>query len=464
MYWKHTIGDHTVEFGCTPFSLGEKRLLDCQYGAQYKKTKADCSTGKRVYLQKTRKKGCPAHIEILEFNLYPEYSVGDLLLQDMLPKQVRRVKEESLKSLRDTLQQNVDVQTTKKYYISLPTQEAHHSCHPTAEIMGFSQRVHPELIIKIHELVHASITDAIQIKCLLKHHVQHYMCPHKLPSINDRAYYPTMDDIRNHINKSKKEMQLSVIDQENVAKLIAQWSKTSSGFHHFRPHKECHNENATESPSQNPCDRKQQSLLWVHQEPWQQQLMLKYGNIISLMDATYKTTRYDLPLFFISVRTNTGYCIVAEFIVQSESAESIKEAIAVLKEWNPEWCPNYFMTDFSEAEIQALESSFPSSTIYLCDFHREQAWERWARDKSHGLSSTESELLLDHLRACAWASSVDDDPTLPHDYHYQQALKVLKETNIWKKNEHVREWLNGTWLDSCKVSCKTYNIHRDSYM
>lgn len=142
--------------------------------------------------------------------MYPEYSVGDLLLQDMLPKQVHRVKEESLKSLRDTLQQNVDVQTTKKYYISLPTQEAHHSCHPTAEIMGFSQRVHPELIIKIHELVHAGITDAIQIKRLLKHHVQHYMCPHKLPSINDRAYYPTMDDIRNHINKSKKEMQLAI--------------------------------------------------------------------------------------------------------------------------------------------------------------------------------------------------------------------------------------------------------------
>ena len=103
-------------------------------------------------------------------------------------------------------------------------------------------------------------------------------------------------------------MQLSVIDQENVAKLMAQWSKTSSNFHLFRPYKECHNENRPECPSQNPCDRDQQTLLWVHQEPWQQQLMLKYGNIISLMDATYKTTRYDLPLFFISVHTNTVLC------------------------------------------------------------------------------------------------------------------------------------------------------------
>jgi len=49
-----------------------------------------------------------------------------------------------------------------------------------------------------------------------------------------------------------------------------------------------------------------------------------------------QNNHYDLPLFFISVRTNTGYCVVAEFIVQSESAKCIKEAIAVLQGWNPE--------------------------------------------------------------------------------------------------------------------------------
>ena len=39
-----------------------------------------------------------------------------------------------------------------------------------------------------------------------------------------------------------------------------------------------------------------QSLLWVHQTTWQQQLMLHYGNTISLIDATYKNTKYDLAL------------------------------------------------------------------------------------------------------------------------------------------------------------------------
>ena len=60
--------------------------------------------------------------------------------------------------------------------------------------------------------------------------------------------------------------------------------------------------------------------------------MCIYGNCISLIhvDATYKTTRYDLPLFFVCVRTNVGYCTVAEFITQSETASPIGEALDIL--------------------------------------------------------------------------------------------------------------------------------------
>ena len=48
-------------------------------------------------------------------------------------------------------------------------------------------------------------------------------------------------------------------------------------------------------------------FLLVHQEKWQKELLAKYGNDISLIDATYKTTRYDIALFFICVKTNVGY-------------------------------------------------------------------------------------------------------------------------------------------------------------
>ena len=97
-------------------------------------------------------------------------------------------------------------------------------------------------------------------------------------------------------------------------------------------------------------------------------------NTISLIDATYKTTCYELPLFFICVRTNVSYSVVAEFIVQSENAENIQEALTILTQWNPEWNPRFFMSDYSEAELNAIEAVFPSTTVHLCDFHREQAW------------------------------------------------------------------------------------------
>jgi len=81
---------------------------------------------------------------------------------------------------------------------------------------------------------------------------------------------------------------------------------------------------------------------------------------------------------------------------------TLEEAINIVKKWNPEWNPKYCMYDYLDAEILALESAFPKTTVYLCDFHREQAWERWVKDHKHGLTMDEGTQLLDLLRDCAW--------------------------------------------------------------
>ena len=69
------------------------------------------------------------------------------------------------------------------------------------------------------------------------------------------------------------------------------------------------------------------ALLFVHQEPWQQELLRRYGNKMTLIDAIYKTTRYELALFFVTVKTNVGYNVVSEFILLS----SQKQKTAFLK-------------------------------------------------------------------------------------------------------------------------------------
>ena len=68
--------------------------------------------------------------------------------------------------------------------------------------------------------------------------------------------------------------------------------------------------------------------------------------------------------------------------------------LKVLKEWNPDWHPDIFMTDYSEAESLAIVQVFPTSKIYLCDFRREQCWQCWIKDKKHGLTASDGELLL----------------------------------------------------------------------
>ena len=100
---------------------------------------------------------------------------------------------------------------------------------------------------------------------------------------------------------------------------------------------------------------------------------------MTLLDATYKTTKYDLSMFFLCVKTNVGYSVVGEFVIQSETSQQIAEALLVLKGWNPNWNPPFFIIDYSEAELSAIEEVFPSTKVYLCDFHREQAWERWCK-------------------------------------------------------------------------------------
>jgi hypothetical protein len=95
-----------------------------------------------------------------------------------------------------------------------------------------------------------------------------------------------------------------------------------------------------------------------------------------------------MPLFFLCVNTNVGYKVVAEFMCQHEDEISISEAFGILRRWNQNWSPKYFMVDFSAAEIGAIETCFPGVVAYICDFHRQQAIQCWARLRKTVLINT----------------------------------------------------------------------------
>lgn len=102
----------------------------------------------------------------------------------------------------------------------------------------------------------------------------------------------------------------------------------------------------------------------------------------------------------------------------------------------------------------ALKAAFSGITVYLCDFNREQCWERWVKAKqnsSGGLTKDESDDLLGLLRGCASASPCTEEG-FPVDKYYQEAVTQLKASEVWKKHESVRFWLESKWLNIPKES------------
>ena len=85
------------------------------------------------------------------------------------------------------------------------------------------------------------------------------------------------------------------------------------------------------------------------------------------------------------------------------------------------------MSDYSEAELAAVQAVFLSTKVYLCDFHWEQAWVRWCRDHKHDLTQAEADTLLEQLRACTWMAPADGDN--PGEL-YKLAVNDLKACQV----------------------------------
>lgn len=389
-------------------------------------------------LQTTKKRACPAVIIIREFDVFPQYGIREEDLKLLSGFAQRNMRATKLRQLSEAIKNEKHVEVKRMYHISLPTNDVHIG-HKCGEESGMAQRIHPMLTQKIASLVREGATNPQEIRRALREYVRSEL-KENCPSYTNRSYFPTLEDIRNHIYTARLGLDFSKFDQDNLNCKIQKWKEQGSkASHFFRPHVK--RDESKEEEGGN--------LLWVHQEEWQKELMCKYGNCISLIDATYKTTRYDLPLFFVCVKTNVGYCTVAEFITQSECANSIGEAISILKQWNPTWDPPVVLCDYSEAEMSAIKSAFNSARIYLCDFHREQAWTRWVSNSQHGLSKSDADILLSLLRKCAWASSSESGK---NDLNYMKEVEALKASHIWKQNNNVRSWLSSTWLSVPEVS------------
>ena len=186
-----------VSFDNIPFSLEEVRILDCQYGEHYFKKREKGS--KTLRLQGSRKIGCQAKIRIKCYTTYPDHALPDTT--NMTSRQAKQTQQNALDKLRKALESGEKVNMDTKYFVSLPSIDAH-SDHPLGcDACGFAQRIHPLVTQKITELVSSGITDIGEVKRHLHFYVTKTV-PKELgihPKPNNRTFHPTTVDIRNHI-------------------------------------------------------------------------------------------------------------------------------------------------------------------------------------------------------------------------------------------------------------------------
>ncbi|XP_066929672.1 uncharacterized protein [Clytia hemisphaerica] len=406
--------------------------------------KNDHYTGASRFLaQNTKKMNCPAEIVLRDIVKFPSFKAKKNT------EGCKRTIREKIK--KEWAEARNEMETERLIYGSFPD-VSEHSGHTVDEFGGLSQQVDRQIISHIKELVRDGTHDTNEMVRNIDRFVKNVLFKGKTPPPKtNRRYYPKPKDVANHILNEENRLKFSKIDQENLDQLIHKWKEEYPEDHfHYRPFikgskpgvKEqlWFNENGVRIDNDSDLeDNKTENgsqLLIVHQTKSQQRLLRRYGNKMSLLDATHKTTKYAVPLFFVVVKTNVDYQVVASFATQDERYETILEALSIIKRWTPEWDPKTFMIDNCEAEIKSIETMFPDCWILICDFHREQAWTRWLRKGDNGMKLLQDEVLA-MLRKIANASTVKS---------FEDSVKELKNSNIWKEHQHFRNWIGVTWL------------------
>lgn len=271
---------------------------------------------------------------------------------------------------------------------------------------------------------------------------------------NDAAYYPSSDVISAHMWSAKMRCRWDKFDERNVIYLVEDWRKKyPQDFTFYRP-RTAGAASETEPVARvdendeddmfyylPTLDRSKTSLLFIHQSAAQLRLLKRYHHMV-LMDATYRVCRLAIPLYIMAVKTNIAYMPVAIFIVESEDAASIQEVLTILKEhWDKHDIEiQNWMVDCSPTEIFALQNVFLDSRVFMCDFHRIQAWNRWLKTRTNGSSAHHIEIIsiLKRIGAAATLEKFREaEEELKSNAHFQKAPRLRKYYGRWRDVKEV---------------------------
>ncbi|XP_024895218.1 calcium-responsive transcription factor isoform X2 [Pteropus alecto] len=240
-----------VPYDGIPFVNAGSRavVMECQYGPrrkgfQLKKISEQESRSSQLY-----KATCPARIYIKKVQKFPEYRVPTDPKIDR--KIIRMEQEKAFNMLKKNL---VDAGGILRWYVQLPTQQAHQyheletpslplspSPFPVSSLeeeetairdenCTLPSRLHPQVAHKIQELVSQGIEQVYAVRKQLRKFVERELFkPDEVPERHNLSFFPTVNDIKNHIHEVQKSLRNgdNVYNSEIIPATL-QWT-TDSG-------------------------------------------------------------------------------------------------------------------------------------------------------------------------------------------------------------------------------------------
>jgi len=107
--------------------------------------------------------------------------------------------------------------------------------------------------------------------------------------------------------------------------------------------------------------------VFIHQSPWQLQMLQRYGSSVCLRRYLSDDSIRDATVPAVCIDKLWIRC--RRHLPLNWRAETISAGLRIFAELCPQWSPKYryFMSDFCKAQIAAAESVFPSTWNYA--FH-----------------------------------------------------------------------------------------------
>ncbi|XP_075386094.1 calcium-responsive transcription factor [Tenrec ecaudatus] len=245
-----------VPYDGIPFINAGSRavVMECQYGPrrkgfQFKKVSEQESRSCQLY-----KATCPARIYIKKVQKFPEFSVSTDPKVDR--KLVRMEQEKAFNTLKKNI---VDAGGVIRWYVQLPTQQAHQyheletpclspspSPSPSPfpmpsleeeenitrdENCALPSRLHPQVACKIRELVSQGIEQVYAVRKQLRKFVERELFrPDEIPERHNLSFFPTVNDIRNHIHEVQKSLRNGDIYNSDIIPATLQWTEDNGNI------------------------------------------------------------------------------------------------------------------------------------------------------------------------------------------------------------------------------------------